>query len=160
MLRVSKLTDYATVLMSTLARLGGDRHSVTQLADLTGLARPTVSKLLKQLHHAGLVESERGARGGYQLAGAAEDIKLVQIVEAIEGPIVLTECASHPGQCDIESRCTVRSNWQLISHTIVNALQGVSLTELSQPVNVAPLQPFPPAALHSSNVGTEATTCP
>ncbi len=69
MLRISRLTDYATVILASLA--GGSLASAAEIAERTHIGLPTVSKLLKELQHAGLVRSMRGARGGYQLARPA-----------------------------------------------------------------------------------------
>ena len=127
MLRVSKLTDYATVVMTCLAMTGAEVTSAQQLADAARLELPTVSKLLKQLAHAGLVTSRRGVNGGYCLARPAEAISVADIVTAMEGPIGMTECSAHAGACGHEPHCGVRVNWQRISQAIRSALQGVSL---------------------------------
>ena len=130
MLRVSKLTDYATVVMTCLAMTGAEVTSAQQLADAARLELPTVSKLLKQLAHAGLVTSRRGVNGGYCLARPAEAISVADIVTAMEGPIGMTECSAHAGACGHEPHCGVRVNWQRISQAIRSALQGVSLAEM------------------------------
>src|ERR1700761_3595356 len=93
MLRVSRLTDYATVVMTCIAAHPDDVLSTAQIADEARLELPTVSKLLKSLSHARLVESFRGVNGGYRLARPAEAISLADIVEAMEGPIGMTECS-------------------------------------------------------------------
>ena len=87
-------------------------------------------KLLKALQHAGLVRSVRGARGGYQLARPAAAINAAEIIDAVEGPVALTECAGGTGNCGLESTCLVGHGWQRISHAIRGALAGVSLEEL------------------------------
>ena len=130
MLRVSKLTDYATVVMTCLAMTGAEVTSAQQLADAARLEVPTVSKLLKQLAHAGLVTSRRGVNGGYCLARPAEAISVADIVTAMEGPIGMTECSAHAGACGHEPHCGVRVNWQRISQAIRSALQGVSLADM------------------------------
>ncbi|MBX3696582.1 MAG: SUF system Fe-S cluster assembly regulator [Dokdonella sp.] len=130
MLRVSKLTDYATVVMTCLAMTGAEVTSAQQLADAARLELPTVSKLLKQLAHAGLVTSRRGVNGGYCLARPAEAISVADIVTAMEGPIGMTECSAHAGACGHEPHCGVRVNWQRISQAIRSALQGVSLADM------------------------------
>ena len=109
MLRVSKLTDYATVIMTVLAD-AADVLSAQDVAVRARLELPTVSKLLKQLAHAELVESFRGVNGGYRLARAPQQITIAQIVTAMEGPIGMTECSAHVGLCDHESHCGVRVN--------------------------------------------------
>ena len=140
MLRVSKLTDYATVVMTVLAYAPAEVHSAQGVAERARLELPTVSKLLKQLSHAGLVESFRGVNGGYRLARPAEAISLAQIVEAMEGPIGMTECGVATGQCERESQCNVRGSWRLVSHVVDNALRAVSLADMLKP------QPAPPVA--------------
>src|SRR5688500_1563728 len=115
MLRVSKLTDYATVVMTALAQAGDGVSSAQGLAEQAHLEPPTVSKVLKLLAQAGLVESFRGARGGYRLARDAHAISVAEIVAAIEGPFGMTECSVHQGQCDYEPHCGVRGNWRKIS---------------------------------------------
>ena len=128
MLRISRLTDYATVILASLG--GGSLASAADIAERTHIGLPTVSKLLKELQHAGLVKSMRGARGGYQLARPAAGISAADIIDAVEGPVALTECASGSGQCDIETTCTVGHGWQGVSHAIRRALVGISLTDL------------------------------
>ncbi len=133
MLRVSKLTDYATVVMTCLAAAGDDVLSAQQLAERAQLEAPTVSKLLKQLAHAGLVASFRGVNGGYRLARLPSAITVAEIVTAIEGPIGMTECSVHSGQCGREPHCGVRVNWQRISHAITAALESVTLADMVKP---------------------------
>ena len=99
MLRVTKLTDYATVVLTVLAARPGEVLSATELAEFTGLEPPTVSKVLKPLAQAGLVEGLRGVRGGYRLTRPAIEISLFEVVEAMEGPLALTECSHDHHQC-------------------------------------------------------------
>ena len=110
MLRVTKLTDYATVVLTALAARPGSVASATDLAEQSGLEVPTVAKLLKPLAQAGLVEGFRGTNGGYRLARPAAEISLVQIVEAMEGPLGMTECSLHAGACGIEQSCGTGSS--------------------------------------------------
>lgn len=133
MLRVTKLTDYATVVMTVLAARPGEVLSAPELAEQAGLEVPTVAKVLKPLAAAGLVAGFRGANGGYRLARAAADINLVEIVEAMEGPLAMTECSVHDGQCGIEASCGVRANWRRINDVVADALRGVSLAQMLGP---------------------------
>lgn len=132
MLRVSKLTDYATVVMTCLAA-GDGVTSAQALAERARLELPTVSKLLKQLAQAGLVASTRGINGGYRLAREPERITIADVVTAMEGPIGMTECSAHAGLCDHESHCGVRVNWQRINHAIAGALASVTLADMLHP---------------------------
>lgn len=133
MLRVSKLTDYATIIMTCLAERPEAILSAQMLAEYAHLEVPTVSKLLKQLTHAGLVASFRGVNGGYRLARAPMTIAVAEIVIAIDGPIGMTECSLHAGLCDHESHCGVRINWQRINQAISDALKSVTLADMLKP---------------------------
>ncbi|MCE5232697.1 MAG: SUF system Fe-S cluster assembly regulator [Mizugakiibacter sp.] len=133
MLRVSRLTDYATVVMTCLAGAPDAVLSAMQIAEGTRLEMPTVSKLLKQLAHAGLVESFRGASGGYRLARPASAITVAEIVEAMEGPLGMTECGANPGSCEREGHCSVRGNWQRINVAVATALRAVTLADMLAP---------------------------
>lgn len=131
MLRISKLTDYATVVLGALAAEATPSHSAAQLAEATGVALPTVSKVLKALLRGGLVCSTRGAHGGYRLSRPADRISAADIIDAIEGPVALTECATHPGSCDLEHTCRSGTAWQKVNVAVRRALQDVSLPELT-----------------------------
>jgi len=139
MLRVTKLTDYATLVLTVLAARPGDVLSAPDLAEHAGLEAPTVAKVLKPLAQAGLVEGFRGTNGGYRLARDAAAISLVEIVEAMEGPLGMTECSLHDGQCGIEQSCGVRANWRRINDVVADALRGISLAEM--------LRPAPPTSI-------------
>ncbi len=134
MLRVTKLTDYASVVLSVLAARPDDVLSAAGLAEQAGLEVPTVAKVLKPLAQAGLVDAFRGVNGGYRLARDATAISLIEIVEAIEGPLGMTECSVHAGQCGIEHSCGVRANWRRINDVVADALRGVTLAEMLAPV--------------------------
>ena len=130
MLRVTKLTDYATVVLTALAARPDAVLSAADLAERAGLEMPTVAKLLKPLAQAGLVEGFRGTNGGYRLARAASQISLVEIVEAMEGPLGMTECSVHAGACGIEHSCGVRANWRRINDVVADALRSVTLAQM------------------------------
>jgi FeS assembly SUF system regulator len=131
MLRISKMTDYATVILAHLAGDEPTRRTAVELAELTGIGLATASKVLKELQRAGLVASTRGAHGGYALARPAAAISAADIIDAVEGPVGLTECATHPGQCDLESSCRVGRSWQRVNVAIHRALGDVTLTQLT-----------------------------
>lgn len=133
MLRVTKLTDYATVVLTVLAARPGVVLSAPELAECSGLEQPTVAKLLKPLAAAGLVQGFRGASGGYRLAKSAESITLIEIVEAMEGPLSMTECSAPNGHCGLETICGVRSNWRRINDVVIAALRDVSLAQMRAP---------------------------
>ena len=131
MLRISRLTDYATVLLAALASEPQRVQTAASLAEQTHIAAPTVSKLLKQLQRAGLVSSTRGLHGGYQLARPAAQISAPAILDALEGPVALTDCSVGHGQCEIEESCRVGRVWQRLNLAIRRALYDVSLAQLA-----------------------------
>lgn len=137
MLRVTKLTDYATVVLTVLAARPGTVLSAPELAEQAGLEQPTVAKLLKPLAAARLVEGFRGAGGGYRLARPASEISLIAIVEAMEGPLGMTECSMPGSQCGIEHMCGVRSNWRRINDVVADALRRFTLADMLPPTRPA-----------------------
>jgi FeS assembly SUF system regulator len=141
MLRISKLTDYGTLVLVHLA--DGDSqslHPASALAEATGLALPTVQKVLKTLTKGGLVTSARGTDGGYKLARPAEDISAAEILDSLEGPVAITECSHDDSQCQLESSCQVGGAWQKISHAIRSAMNDIRLIDLLNPPSEFPLR--------------------
>lgn len=141
MLRISKMTDYGTVVLTRMARQPTRRYSAQELADATGIGAPTVAKLLKIFVRAGLLDSRRGAQGGYALARNPDAISAVAIIDAVEGPVALTECATGHSHCSIEHECSVGDNWQRINTGIRRALEDVTLADFVKPITV-PLMDF------------------
>lgn len=134
MLKLGKLADYATMIMTVLAAEPARALSAHELAARTHVAEPTVAKVLKLLSRGDVVRSERGAHGGYRLARPAARITVADVISAIEGPIALTECSTHKSGCSVESSCSVRGNWRLINKAIRAALEAVTLEQMSQPL--------------------------
>jgi FeS assembly SUF system regulator len=143
MLRISRLTDYATVLLATLAQEPARQRTAAALAAATRIGAPTVSKVLKQLQRAGLVHSTRGLHGGYQLARPAESISAAAILDALEGPVALTDCAVGRGHCGIEANCRVGGAWQRLNYAIRRSLHDVTLAQLAG-LDAATAARFPP----------------
>jgi FeS assembly SUF system regulator len=131
MIRLSKLTDYAVVILSFMARDNTKVRAAMEIASATGIALPTVSKILKLLLNAKVLISTRGAKGGYELAKEPEKITIASVISALEGPIALTECSISQQGCEQASGCEIRGNWGLINH---NALESVTLADMSTPV--------------------------
>ncbi len=129
-LRISRLTDYGTVLLAHLAAHQATVCSAADVAGATGIAPPTVSKLLKLLARAGLVTSTRGANGGYRLARPPQDISAADVIDALEGPVSITACSATDGDCEHEDVCSVGGAWQRINVAIRRALNDVTLNDL------------------------------
>ena len=126
MLRISKLTDYGTVVLAHLAANDGSVCSAADVASTTEIAPPTVSKILKSLARADLVTSTRGANGGYELARAPVAISAADVIDALEGPVSITECSSSDSHCDFEHVCNVGGAWQRINVAIRHALDDTN----------------------------------
>ncbi|MFM2041991.1 MAG: hypothetical protein RLY86_567 [Pseudomonadota bacterium] len=147
MIRLSKLTDYAVVVLTEMGRGGrGDGHgavfTAAALADRTAAPVPTVQKVLKLLAKDGIVLSTRGATGGYSLARPADRITVAEIITAIDGPIALTDCVEGADtSCGVERLCPMRGNWDRVNRAVRTALDGVSLADMAMPT----LPAFAPA---------------
>ena len=133
-MRLTHLADYAVVLMTAAARRpAAARLSATELAAETGVPLPTAQKLMGQLTASGLLNSVRGAGGGFTLAKPGSEISLAEIVEAVEGPIAMTICSGHDGvsDCALDAHCRVKPHMSIISNTVRGALGAVSLQSLA-----------------------------
>lgn len=142
MIRLSKLADYGIVMMAHLARQPGRQQATSEIAAATAVPQPMASKILKVLARAGLLISHRGVHGGYGLQRDPGQISVAMIIEALDGPIALTECIEDgPSECDLERLCIARTNWRRINEAIRDALDGISLAEMAQTIPDAFLLP-------------------
>ncbi|MBI0533982.1 SUF system Fe-S cluster assembly regulator [Roseomonas sp. KE2513] len=133
MLRLSKLADYAVVLLARLGQEDG-LHTAPALSSATGIAEPTVAKVLRMLSQASLVEAQRGARGGHRLARPISSIPLSDVIVAMDGPIALTACVDGAtGGCEAEGHCPVRGRWDPVNEAVRAALSAVTIADLARP---------------------------
>lgn len=118
--------------MGYMAKGQGESRAARELADISGLPLPTVSKVLKSLSRGGLLVSHRGKKGGYSLAMDPKDISIAEMIRVMEGPVQLTDCSNAhiPTMCDMESSCPVKTNWQAINDVVFEALTGFSLAQM------------------------------
>ena len=140
-MRLTHLADYAVVLMTAAARSpAGERLSATALAEETGVPLPTAQKLMGMLAGAGLFASHRGVGGGFTLARPSADISLADIVEAVEGPIALTQCADGVNHdCALDALCRVKPHMGIVGQAVRGALGAVSLMSLCGPASAGGL---------------------
>ncbi len=130
MVRLSKLTDYAVVVLMRLSAAQPVQTS-PGIAAVTGIPEPTVAKVLKLLAAAHLTASSRGARGGYRLARTLDAISVADVIAAIDGPIALTACVEGATTCcEVSGMCAVRGRWAVVNDAIRDTLAGISLAEL------------------------------
>jgi FeS assembly SUF system regulator len=135
MLRVTKLADYGIVMLTYFATNDGCTFNARDIAQAARLPLPVVSKVLKLLTRSGLLSSQRGIKGGYGLARRPQEITVAEIIRALEGPIAVTECSDQVhGDCGLELQCPVRTNWHLINRAIHEALEKITLAEMTHPL--------------------------
>lgn len=136
MLRMSKLADYAFIILTQMATNPALTWSAASLSQETTLPLPTVAKLMKLLSKGEIVDAQRGATGGYRLAKASSKISIAKIIEAVDGPISLTECAGAAlgKDCDCAvDICPIKSGWTNVNNAIRHSLEGVYLSDLAHP---------------------------
>lgn len=148
MLRLSKLTDYATVILSFMARNQSQVYAALEIAAATGIMQPTVSKILKLLVKAKVLTSVRGAHGGYVLARDPGEISVATVISALEGPIALTECSITQDACQQAGGCGLRANWGIINQTIQRALEAVTLADMLVPAETPKEITIPVSSLY------------
>ena len=134
MLRISKLTDYAILIVGQLANNSGAALSATLLAKKLHLNTPTVSKILKILSEAQLVYATRGVEGGYHLCKPAAQITIADVVSAMEGRVAVTECCKKSGLCAIDTFCTLKENWMKINNILNAVLAQWTIQDILKPL--------------------------
>lgn len=139
MIRVSKLTDYAMVILAFVGQEPTRRYQAREIADGTSLAQPTVSKLLKQLAKSGILISTRGAQGGYKLSKAPSEISIAYIIESLEGPLAMMECIVGEDNCALATSCKIHSPWQKINNLIKDTLEQYTLDNLVTTPSAKPI---------------------
>lgn len=132
MLKLSKLSDYAVVLMQALPDMQSQPQSALQVAERTQLPAATARKLLKSLQAARLVQSTQGPQGGYQLARSPAQIRLSDMLAAIDGRLSVADCQHFMSDCQAKHQCAMRSHWQRLNGLFVMILQQISLQDLRQ----------------------------
>lgn len=134
MFKISRLADYSMIILNRMVSHLDRRFSAAALSEQTGIPSPTVSKVLKILNEAKLLNSMRGTKGGYQIARLPEQISLAEVINAIDGQLAVTECTKVPHQCTHHVNCSLSDNWQRINQIILNFFENITLAEMSQPI--------------------------
>ena len=146
MLKLSKLSDYAVVVLSHLSRERGQVMSSVELAQSTGLPEPTVSKVLKVLSKGGMVTSSRGASGGYKMERSPDQVSVRELITALEGPIAVTACLEeNNNDCSVGHMCQMRGRWQMVNQAIMSTLDDIALSELLIPAKTVKNKNMEPA---------------
>lgn len=133
MLKIGKLTDYGLVVLNQLALEGAIKQSTDDISKATGLTVATVRKVMKAIVDAGLVIAQRGSKGGYRIARAPVQISVLDVVQAFEGPVSLTECSADENNCEITESCSLATNWTGINDLLLKVLGGITLDDIRNP---------------------------
>ena len=139
MIRITRQTDYGILLLCQMASHPlSEVHTAKQAAQQSNLPLPMASKILKALAKGRLLVSHRGVKGGYRLAASAEQISIGDVIQALEGPIGITECSYSPGSCEREGSCPAQTNWKRISVAMREALDRIPLSDMVLPHMIRP----------------------
>lgn len=140
MIRLSKLTDYAVVMLSYMAAREGEVYTTARLAHCSVVPEPTAAKILKLLARGSILVSQRGSNGGYELARPAAEITVAEIIVAMDGPIALAACVEGSSDhCGVEQLCSMRGNWNRVNRAIRDALEDITLADMALPFAVPPI---------------------
>lgn len=131
MIKLSKLTDYAVVILAEMSAGEGRLLTASGLSEKTGLPEPTVAKVLKLLARAELISSSRGVNGGYALSKVPTEINMASVIAALEGPVQLTSCVDGTDECCSHSQsCSMKGKWNPVNDAMQKALENVSLAQM------------------------------
>jgi FeS assembly SUF system regulator len=134
LLRLTKGTDYGIRILAHLARgEKGATHNAREVAEDLQLPIPMVSKVMKSLARAGVLDSHRGAKGGFSLSRRPQELNVADMIAALEGPVALTECQIGPALCQHQDSCSVQEPWNVINRSVQNALATITLSDLINP---------------------------
>src|SRR5580693_5558762 len=127
MLKLSKKADYALIAVRHLATHRGEpSQSASDIAEIYGISAPLLAKVLQRLAKHGVVTARHGSSGGYQLARHPKDISVLDVISAVDGPLMITSCITNHGVCDQSETCTVREPLRRVNESIVQVLRTVS----------------------------------
>jgi FeS assembly SUF system regulator len=144
MLKLSKKADYALIAVRHLATHDAHRsHSAADISAIYGISAPLLAKVLQRLARNGLVTPRHGSSGGYQLARSPKDISALEVIIAVDGPLVITSCVTRHGACDQTSTCTVREPLRRVNESILQVLRTVTISQLSEGSSEAELVGLP-----------------
>lgn len=135
-MQITRQADYAVRAIVYLAQLGPEqRASTSQIAQDKQIPPSFLAKIVSQLSVAGLLQTSRGARGGVSLARSAEDISLLDVVEAIDGPILLNDCVADSGACAFGDSCPMKPVWCEAQHELVTRLENTNFAQFTGNLN-------------------------
>ena len=133
MLKLTKKADYGLIALKHLAvNSGGVSSSAKAIAECYGIPQPLLAKILQKLTKIGLLQSLPGTNGGYRLARPPQSITALEVIRAIDGPIILTACFTEHGACEQSEKCTVRAPLRKVHEGILNLLNTITISDMSR----------------------------
>jgi Rrf2 family protein len=152
MLKLTKKADYGLISLKHLAvNQGKGSASAKELAEAYHIPVPMLAKVLQKLVREGFLVSEQGTNGGYRLARDPATMTALEVIRAIDGPIILTNCFTAHGDCDLSKQCNVREPLRRVHEEILKLLNSITISDLSA-------EEEPPGAAHGLKVGGIALT--
>ena len=134
MFKLSKKADYGLIAVKHLAMHRSENHacSANEIAEEYGISTTLMAKVLQKLARQALVGAKHGSTGGYQLAKDPERISALDVITAIDGPVLITSCVTSHGNCDATSKCSVREPLRRVNESILNVLNTVTIAQMSE----------------------------
>ena len=136
MLRITKMTDYAVLILANLALYDIKMLTAKEIASETHISLPTTQKILKKLNRKNLVISKQGASGGYSLDPETKKLSVATLLEKLDGDLSITQCSSNDDQCEVEDFCNIGNAWQMINQRVQWALNDITLGDLIHPTRI------------------------
>ena len=136
MLRITKMTDYAVLILANLALHDNKLLTAKEIASETHISLPTTQKILKKLNRKNLVISKQGASGGYSLDPETKKLSVATLLEKLDGDLSITQCSSNDDQCEVEDFCNIGNAWQMINQRVQRALNDITLGDLIHPTRI------------------------
>ena len=136
MLRITKMTDYAVLILANLALHDNKLLTAKEIASETHISLPTTQKILKKLNRKNLVISKQGASGGYSLDPETKKLSVATLLEKLDGDLSITQCSSTDDQCEVEDFCNIGNAWQMINQRVQWALNDITLGDLIHPTRI------------------------
>jgi Rrf2 family protein len=133
MFKLSKKADYGLIAVKHLA-MHRNQHacSASEIAEEYGISATLMAKVLQKLAHQTLVSAKHGSSGGYQLAKDPGAISALDVISAIDGPVLITSCVTSHGNCDATEKCSVREPLRRVNESILSVLGSVTISQLSE----------------------------
>lgn len=133
MLKLTKKADYGLIALKHLSASADNRSaSAKEIADRYGIPLPLLSKVLQKLARAGFLASEQGTNGGYRMARDPRNVSALEVIRAIDGPVILTHCFTEHGHCGQHDKCTVREPLRKVHEGILKLLGSITIAAMSQ----------------------------